>query len=456
MKKRIHKTPVYLILLFIAFSSCQPGNKNAHKDLLVKSWYYSDSLARRLSQLDSNEVEFLDASPLISHKPVVLPKPELVVTGNDYFDWPIATQIDKTIILLYDRRHYHWSGDTNEPHTDKNSGIRMIIYSDDGGKTWSDPVDVLQQAGTWKYTIFGGWGGGLGVFRGIVYLVLNEGLYQSADKGRTWTLVNSEPDFSKIPGLVKPITHVGGTGENAADKVKATFWSPGLRLTFDTNHGLTIWSTRDFKPSGRDGKTNSYYGKYLCAIYSKDFGKTWQFEEQALPEGLYLSEITPLQFEGKLLFFLRNGINHVYYGQGYSPTGWFPIQFAITNIGPIDIIDTPGVIFNPFTGRLESTLTRRTYGNSDKPMEMQLYSISPGDLASGSNKWQFEGVLLRYKGPFGKSDGMNPVGGIVDNESQLIKTYVWGGNVKGEGGIFEYSRSWDTPELSRYLKESRE
>jgi hypothetical protein len=119
------------------------------------------------------------------------------------------------------------------------------------------------------------------------------------------------------------------------------------------------------------------------------------------------------------------------------------------------IMDTPDVIFNPLTQRYEAAVTNRTYRHSGIPMEMQLWSISPDEWAAGSNTWRFEGVLLRYSRPFGKSDGMNPVASIIDEEAGVQRIYIWGGTPLQESGIFEYSRSLDTPAVSNYIKSYR-
>lgn len=87
-------------------------------------------------------------------------------------------------------------------------------------------------------------------------------------------------------------------------------------------------------------------------------------------------------------------------------------------------------------------------------MEMQLWSIAPDEWAAGSNTWRFEGDLLRYSSAL-KSDGMNPVASVVDEEAGVQRIYIWGGIMQEESGIFEYSRSLDTPALSNYLKSSR-
>ncbi len=426
----------------------------------ASDWYESDPMARKLSQLSPEEIEILDGSGLLHHKPIILPKSEYIVSGNDYFDWPIATKVEDTIVVLFDRRHFHGGKPKDaEPQWDENSGIRMILTSSDGGRSWSDPLDVFEQAGMWETTIFDGWGGGLGAHNGVVYLALNEGIYHSHDKGKSWALITPEPDFSNIPGKVKPAKADTSSGVNPAKETTGTFWSPSMRLTFDEAHGLTLWTTRDFKPSNRNKgeaeERNANYGKYLCAIYSRDFGKSWEFEEQAIPEGVTLSEITPLQHDGKLVFFLRNGILRSYYAQAYSGSGWFPFDFAVTNVSSMNYMDTPDVIFNPVTQRYEAAVTNRTFRNSGIPMEMQLWSISPDEWAAGSATWRFEGVLLRYSKPFGMSDGMNPVASIIDEQAGVQRIYIWGGTVQEESGIFQYSRSLDTPALSKYLKSSR-
>ena len=445
----------------IAFSSCAFLLLVAAEGI-ADDWFHTDDLARGLCQITEQEYGLLQSTDLIDLRPVVLPRPEYVVSGNDYFDWPIATQIDDTILVLFDRRHYHWGGNSKkEPRADENSGIRMITTSLDGGRTWSAPLDVLAQAGRWPRSLFGGWGGGLGVHDGVVYLAVNEGVYCSADKGRTWALVVPEPDVSRMPEEVRPVKDLAASESNYSDKNRsgaiqtiAPFWSPGMRITFDAAHGLTVWTTRGFKPVGRDGKTNSDYGKYLCALYSPDFGTTWHLEEQKLPDGLYINEITPLQFDGRMAFFFRNGIRGACYGQGYSATGWFPFQFAVTEVGPVDITDTPDLIFNPTTGRLEAAATFRHH-TPGKPMELRLYSIAPDALAAGSSDWRFDGVLVRYRERFGTCDGMNPVGGIVDEKTGTHRIYIWAGDAKNQAGIFECRRTLETGKLGEYLEAAR-
>ena len=115
--------------------------------------------------------------------------------------------------------------------------------------------------------------------------------------------------------------------------------------------------------------------------------------KQVLPEGIGLSEVTPVQFSGQIAFLLRNGLKHVKYAQAYSETGWFPFRFGVTNIGPVAIVDTPDVAFNPVTRRLEAAVSHRKGGGPGPTgtMKVNLYSIAPAQLAAGSTDWAFRG-----------------------------------------------------------------
>ena len=391
-------------------------------------WSRTDPLAWDLSQLTTCELEKFTASDLLDVRPVIVPHPESVVGANDYFMWPIAAKVNDTLVLLYARIPCHWGEDTDK--ADDKSGIRMVVTSSDGGKTWSPPVDVLE-AGTWTESPFKGpCGGGIGEHDGIVYIALNQGVYRSADRGRSWELVSDNPAFEGIPNPV---------------------WSPGMRITFDTHHGMIVWTTTGY---AKIRKETADYGNRLSAVYSPDHGQTWHYQEQALPEGIGLSEVTPLQFEGHLAFFLRNGLKNICYAQGYSETGWFPFTFAVSNVGPVGVVDSPDVAYNPRTQRLEAAVSDRK-GSGPAPgdgTKVNLYSIAPSDLAVGATDWRFEGTLIQYKALFGPSDGFNPVGSVIDPEAGLQFLYVWGGDATGKAAVFQYTRSLNTPAVSQYLE----
>lgn len=395
------------------------------------TWFHDNPLARELSQLTAHEFRKFAATDLLDVRPVVLPTPKNILGENDYYMWPIATMVDGTVVVLYARSPCHWGPDSTKGGG--RSGIRMVVTSDDGGRTWSTPVDVLQ-AGRWARSPFKGFGAGLGVHEGVVYLALNQGVYRSQDKGKSWELASDAPTFDGVPEVL---------------------WAPGMRLTVDEVHGLTVWTTSGFSQDSKARMQRGEYGTHMVAVYSPDFGATWRHEAQALPDGLRLSEVTPVQFDGKIAFFLRNGFKNVHFGQGYSGTGWFPFQFALSDVGPVGIVDTPDIAYNPVTRRLEVAAPHRR-GTGPGPtggMKVNLYSMSPSELAGGKTQWRYDGTLVRYKNVFGKSDGFNPVGSVIDAARGKRVIHVWGGDCTGKAGIFQYSVDLDTPAVRRYLME---
>ena len=308
----------------------------------------------------------------------------------------------------------------------------MVVTSSDGGKSWSEPIDILEMVSSkWKRVPFSGFGGGIGTHHGNVYIALNEGVFVSRDKGKNWQLVADQPSFDTVP---------------------ASIWAPGGRLTFDDEHGLIIWSTRGFSSNPQERK-KGLYGSHLVALYSPDFGKTWAYEEQALPDGLRLSEVTAVRFEGKTALFLRNGLKNTRYGQGYSETGWFPFQLALSNVRSEGYVDTPDINYNPVTRELEAVVSHRS-GDGPGPtggMKLNLYSTTPEALAHGEMRWHFDGTLVRYKDVFGRSDGFGPVGSVIDTDRNVKILHVWGGDLSGTAGIFQYTVSLQTPLVRDYL-----
>ncbi len=393
-------------------------------------WYTNNTLARELCQLDEREYRKFADTDLLDANPVVLPRPEYVVGANDYFMWPIATMVDETIVVLYQRTPCHWGPDKEK--SDDASGIRMVVRSSDGGRTWSRPVDILESGARWTDSPFKGFGGGLGAHDGIVYAALNEGLYRSADRGATWSLASSDPVFDGVPSVL---------------------WAPGMRITFDDDHGLIVWTTSGFSEDPEHRKTRGEYGTHLVAVYSPDSGTTWRSESQRMPEGLRLSEVTPAGRDRSIAFFLRNGLRDTYFGQGFSRSGWFPFRMAVSNVGPVAVTDTPDLSYNPATERWEAAAPHRD-GLGPGPqggMKVNLYSIDEAALEAGSPQWRFEGTLIRYRGVFGRSDGFNVVGSVIDRSRNLRNYHVWGGDCTGAAGIFQYSVSLDTHAVNRYL-----
>lgn len=415
-------------------------------------WYFTEphSKARQLSQLTEEEFKKYSETDLLDVQPVIVPDKSNVATINDYLYWPIATHIGDTILVLYAQKPHHFRNRVEtDIHYDGFTGIRKIVRSTDKGKTWSDPLD-LHDFGKWdpEQTPFSGWNAGMGVHEGIVYIGIKEGIYRSLDQGASWQLLMDEPSFGELP-------------------LKST--RMGMRITFDKEHGMVLWCT-DMK---RVRRNKEGYGGVIRAVYSPDFGKTWKYQDQPIPEEFIFSEITPLQWKGKIVLFNRNPQNAVPgpYVQCTSETGWFPFDIRSSGIEHGRQADTPDIIFNPETMRFEAAVSMRLGINEDGPTgcaKVNLYSISPDDLFSKKPKWRFDGTWIRYRGPWGIMerekykgngfmpgaeyvDGFNPVGGFVLDGKHFL--YVWGGDGIGQSAIYQYTRDLDTDAVRNWLLE---
>ena len=120
--------------------------------------------------------------------------------------------------------------------------------------------------------------------------------------------------------------------------------------------------------------------------------------------------------------------------------------------------DTPDIIYNPVTRRIEAAVTNRGGGGKGRESDrtvctLNLWSIDPQVLLVGESDWRFDGTLLeRLTIDTPKfHDGMHPAGGVVDQKRGLHHVFVWVGYYDGPAGIFRISRSLKTDELSEML-----
>ena len=240
------------------------------------------------------EVSKFTDSGLLDVRPVVVPAPQNIVGANDYYMCPWTTEVDGTLVVLYRSRALSLGPGQEQVGQALGHSHGGDLFRWRGRRGPNQSISSSTQVRNGNMRPSGASEAGIGSHQGCVYVALNEGLYVSRDKGKSWELVADQPSFGSVPH---------------------TIWAPGGRLTFDEEHGLIIWSTRGFSRDVEQRKKGQY-GTHLVALYSPDFGKSWEYEEQALPDGLRLSEVTPLRFEGKTAFFLRNGFKNVRYGQG--------------------------------------------------------------------------------------------------------------------------------------------
>jgi hypothetical protein len=196
----------------------------------------------------------------------------------------------------------------------------------------------------------------------------------------------------------------------------------------------------------------------IAVKYSKDMSH-WEEETYDLPENMVPAEPTALYHDGRLIFVTRNGSNGMGwpYAQMLSTSGWFPLeQFGETDITQTwRSCDNTSLCYNPVTGRYECVAGNRGgggHGVEDLPcISVNLFSISPEELLSGSTHWRFEGTLLKRQGKMGEIDGHYPAGVCFDLDRGVQYICVWMGVPSDKSAVFLIERTLDTPALNAYL-----
>ncbi len=157
-------------------------------------------------------------------------------------------------------------------------------------------------------------------------------------------------------------------------------------------------------------------------------------------------------------------------GNGYDP-------FVLKNGQPWEAHDTPEVIHNPETGRLEVIQshrwggglgkTRPTNGSgveiplSEDPSQamnsLNIWSIDPVDLLNGSAEWRFDGTLIERQGIIlggsavaaagvtkAYQDGFHPGGSVVDEKNGMHHMFIYVGKYNDYANTYRLSRTLDT------------
>ena len=102
-----------------------------------------NELAQELLQMSDAQLAKLEEARqkgLLELAPVNLPTPDRYTGDNDHFGWPVATTIDDTLIVSHRRNLGHKKG--AEQEQDETSSYSVVVRSQDGGKTWSEPYDL--------------------------------------------------------------------------------------------------------------------------------------------------------------------------------------------------------------------------------------------------------------------------------------------------------------------------
>jgi len=384
-------------------------------------------------------------------EPVALPYGENLLTNNSHFGWPVAAKAGDAVIVVFHRKPQHTPRFGIHKPKDDNLSTAVMTRSTDGGATWSKPVDMRSFIRTPTEGCRLGFGNGMVAMRdGAVVLVSSYGVFRSTDEGVTWRHLPGAYGEAQLPGRVS---------------------NNGPRLIEHPGLGIVAFS------HGHKGE--------LIARYSRDRGETWRETVEAYPDWVAPVEPTPMMHGDALVILARCHGDESFepatrtwrYVQLVSRDGSLPLTPALTNIRTTDVRDevnmkgagygpfsqdTAEIAYNPVTKRIEAVCTNRCGGGQGREhdsirMTLNLWSIDPAELLSGSSDWRFEGTLLARAGIMTTaSDGMHPGGGVIDEAAGVQHIFVYLGEHLGPAGIFRITRTLDTPKLRRWIEDHPE
>ena len=381
-----------------------------------------------LENLDAaTEAGLLDLAPV--HLPVEPP-------GDcNHYGWPVATMSGGTIVVMHRRIPGHRAKGSGGPHPKMSYGV--VLRSEDGGKTWSEPYDLRDcmnqedrnRGGIVPLSHRAKFDKGndsplgykihlhaIGTARdGAVISVNNHGVFQSADVGRTWK------HFSQAL---------------REDTFKHPIINIGPRIIDDPEHGLLVFGNWF-------GEVDQYhkYSEKLVVLSSQDGGTTWRAEEH--PAGFKQYEPAAILHDETYRIVTRDQ-NEV---RAHRQMTWLPQQIPAitkTNLQDPRLVDTVDLSFNPVTRRFEIVRSER------HRMELWLWSIAPEAWSKG--EWRRECRLFARKGKFYQdADGFHPAGAVIDESRGVQHIFIYTGHPNGPAGVFRLTRTLDTPKLAELL-----
>ena len=396
-----------------------------------------DEFALKLLGASDVQIEKLDAgrkAGLLEWAPVHLP---VNPPGDcNHYGWPIATMSGDTIVVMHRRIPGHRAKGAGKPHPKMSYGV--VLRSDDGGKTWSEPYDLrdcmkpedrnrggivpLSHRAKFDKANKSPLGykvhlHAIGTARdGAVIAVNNHGVFRSDDAGRTWK------HFSEAL---------------REDTFKHAIINIGPRILDDPRHGLLVFGNWF-------GEVDQYhkYSEKLVVLRSPDGGATWRAEEH--PAGFKQYEPAAIFHDGQYHIVTRDQ-NQV---RAHRQMTWLPGQeptVTKTNLQDPRLVDTVDLSFNSVTKRFEIVRSER------HRMELWVWSIAPEDWSQG--EWRRECRLFHRRGKFyADADGFHPAGGVIDENRGVQHIFIYSGHPNGPAGVFRISRTLDTPKLSTVLK----
>lgn len=477
-------------------------------------------------------------------RPLVLPThpvhDKIGEFDRHHLGWPIAAMQGERILVLYTAEECH-AGKRPGGQVDCNRGrIEHAIYSDDRGEHWSSPVnlrnlhpipadwsgacgdpplpdpydtleplwcnmDLSEKTPTAAAIGPATWGQGTDQTSG--FLIMRGGLHRATYdvNGGSW-----EPDpfaFQGVYGGAEDPAPSGGSSyvihhdefgymvfsgnetglditasDSGGDETVGWLWKNIQAPSMDDNDAFVASS----EPSALEHEGNIFVVSRQRKIDRKD-EELWSSAREAYQDrlgGLYLNqhayvhreEVTSLDQITENDF--TNRATNIR-GNAYSTQPH----------------DTPSLIYNPISGRIEILDSHRYGGGpgdahnwtqrppgakhcklpaNNEPLgcipstmtsSLNLWSILPSDLLEGKNNWRFEGTLLKRIGAHSPSniasDGLHPAGSVVDMENEVEHIFVYSGQRSGEAhtlpqtGIFHITRTLHTEQLSQWLRQER-
>lgn len=409
--------------------------------------------AQQLLNLDQESRDRLDrAGDALELAPVILPEKEELLGVNDHFGWPVGVKVGESLVVVFHRIPAHWGG---KDKRDAFSSSAVALRSTDGGRSWSEPVDLKTLVQTPTRGCRLGFGNTIGTDAdGAVVVVTHYGVFRSEDQGATWRHLSGAFGETQLAG---PQTN------------------NGPRLILHPKYGLVApghYTAKNNKQGKRNPDGTPYIAPELWIRWSTDGGRSWLETKQDLPTFATAIEPTLLMHDGALLGIARcHGAESFEpatetwrYVQLWSRSGWLPLEAALSTIRATGVgkgyhgpwaQDTVDLSFNPVTQRIECVATDRNGDagagakNNRNCQTLNLWSIAPAAFQQGSSQWQFEGTLLKRPGQMGTGeiDGMHPGAAVIDREAGVQHIFLYAGQPQGPSGIFRLTRSLDTPRV---------
>ena len=399
-----------------------------------------DQFALQLLGASDVQIEKLNTgkqSGLLELTPVNLP---IDPPGDcNHYGWPVATMSGGTIVVMHRRIPGHRAKGAGEPHPKMSYGV--VLRSDDGGKSWSEPYDLRdcmkpedrKRGGIVPLSHRAKFDKGnesplgykvhlhaIGTARdGAVIAVNNHGVFRSDDAGGTWK------HFSEAL---------------REDTFNHAIINIGPRILDDPQQGLLVFGNWF-------GEVDQYhkYSEKLVVLHSPDGGATWRANEY--PAGFKQYEPAAIFHDGQCHIVTRDQ-NQV---RAHRQMTWQPGQeptITKTNLQDPRLVDTVDLSFNPVTKRFEIVRSER------HRMELWLWSIAPEDWSQG--EWRRECRLFQRQGKFyADADGFHPAGAVIDEERGVQHIFIYSGHPNGPAGVFRLTRTLDTPNLVAFLQKDQ-